>query len=412
MPTIRLEYYKGKPLTDGKFPISITVTHKGKPKRKYIDACTPEEWDSKNRVIKALSRKQTASVANRNADIDEAFNKYKKIYRSLVASNRDWNSEDVFKPNMAIDVPVESLTFWDLADKYCEYIKAEKSPAFYMTATSLIEKFKRFVNNEQFKLNDFSEGLINSYKAHMRTLGNKDSTMKLNFKLLRFISKYACDRGLGVKPAALHDFKLPTARTGEKRKLTTDEMSKFESTFALEDSRVDEARDIFLVSYFLRGMRIHDVLKMEQSFIQGNRLLYTTNKNDKVFNMKIPAQAMEILSKYMDGRKYVFRFYAFKPDPSKSDADNRVAEYNHIKTLTVHVNNRLKKLAGRAGISKNISTHIARHSFAKKALDTIKDTNITMDLLGHNSLAVHQAYVRELSKSDDLDDAVDKMFDD
>lgn len=411
MSTIRLEYYKGNKLSNGKFPICVTVTHKYKPKRKTLDACTPEEWDSKNRVIKALSKRHTASVANRNADIDEAFNKYKKIYRALVASNKDWNAEDVFNQVDPVSVPVESLTFWDLAEKYKEYIKSEKSPAFYVTITALIEKFKRFVANDQFKLNDFTEGLINSYKAHMRTLGNKDSTMKLNLKLLRFISKYASDRGLGVKPACLHDFKLPTAKTGEKRKLNSEELTTFENAFALEDSRVDEARDIFLVSYFLRGMRIHDVLKMEQSFIRGNRLVYTTNKNDKAFNMKIPAQAMEILSKYMDGRKYVFRFYAFKPDPSKSDFDNKVDEYNHIKKLTVHVNNRLKKLAGRAGITKNISTHIARHSFAKKALDTIKDTNITMDLLGHTSLAVHEAYVRELSKSDDLDDAVDLMFD-
>lgn len=411
MPSIRIEYYRGKALADGKFGICITVTHKGKPKRKRIDACTPDEWDAKNECIKVLQPRNRASVANRNTDIQTKFNKYRTIYLSYIESFKDWNAEDVFKQDIQIDIPVESLTFWDLAEKYKEYIKTEKSPAFYMTCTTLVEKFKRFVANDSFKLSDFSESLINAYKTHMKTLGNKDSTMKLNFKLLRFISKYACDRGLGVKPAALHDFKLPTARTGEKRKLTSDEMDMFEGAFAQEDSRVEEARDIFLVSYFLRGMRIHDVLKMQQSFIKGGRLIYTTRKNDKIFNMKIPAQAMAILNKYLDGRKYVFRFYAFVPDPNVSEADNRVAEYNHIKRLTVHVNNRLKKLAGRAGITKNLSTHIARHSFAKKALDTIKDTNITMDLLGHTSLSVHEAYVRELSKSDDLDDAVDKMFD-
>ena len=70
----------------------------------------------------------------------------------------------------------------------------------------------------------------------------------------------------------------------------------------------------------------------------------------------------------------------------------------------------LKEVAALAGINKSVSSHIARHTFAMLAIDRVKDANITMDMLGHSSLKVHEAYVRSISKADELDNAVASIF--
>jgi integrase/recombinase XerD len=65
-----------------------------------------------------------------------------------------------------------------------------------------------------------------------------------------------------------------------------------------------------------------------------------------------------------------------------------------------------------AGIDKNISSHIARHTFAsiadKKLGGDLKDLQA---MLGHSSRAMTEIYIRDLRKYDEMDDVADKVFD-
>jgi integrase len=63
-----------------------------------------------------------------------------------------------------------------------------------------------------------------------------------------------------------------------------------------------------------------------------------------------------------------------------------------------------------AGIQKPLSSHIARHTFARMAIDKINNPMVTMELLGHSSLAVHQQYLNDIRKEDVLDQAADDIF--
>lgn len=420
MPSIRIEYYKGKELAGGRFPIAITVTHKGRPIRKYIDACLPSEWDKDKKQMLIPNGKAGALIRLRNQEIHNKLSTYTLKYSKLLKNNQ-WEPEDVFsEKEVGEDMPATDITFWHLTELYLKYLREEKSGATCLWFEGVINKFKcqlnkdgtgQFIDIEKFKLSDFSDEVIDHFRRFMITQKNSSSTMNANFKILRFVSNYAAQKGLASKPDALHNFKLPKRTYGAKKKLDDTDMDKFRAVHVDKGSKKSEIKDMFLLCYLFRGMRISDMIRLKHSFIQGNTLVYVSSKNEKLFEMKIPKEALKILGKYPKDAEYVFSFYNFKPDKNKSDGQNRMDEYQKIKSITANINNKLKELAADAKIEKNISTHIARHSFAKKALETFKgDTNLTMDLLGHNSLAVHQAYVRELSRSDDLNDAVDQMF--
>lgn len=63
-----------------------------------------------------------------------------------------------------------------------------------------------------------------------------------------------------------------------------------------------------------------------------------------------------------------------------------------------------------AGIDKSLSSHIARHTFARMAIDKVNNPMITMNLLGHTSLAVHQQYLKDVRNEEVLDDVTDEIF--
>lgn len=64
------------------------------------------------------------------------------------------------------------------------------------------------------------------------------------------------------------------------------------------------------------------------------------------------------------------------------------------------------------GITKPLSSRMARRTFAKikMAIDKINNPMITMELLGHTSLAIHQQYLKNLRQEEILDDAADDIF--
>jgi integrase/recombinase XerD len=79
-----------------------------------------------------------------------------------------------------------------------------------------------------------------------------------------------------------------------------------------------------------------------------------------------------------------------------------------IKSLLLTVS--LKLLLKMAGITRRLSSHIARHTFARMAIDKINNPMITMELLGHANLEVHQNYLKDIRKDDVLDQATDDIF--
>lgn len=55
-----------------------------------------------------------------------------------------------------------------------------------------------------------------------------------------------------------------------------------------------------------------------------------------------------------------------------------------------------------AGIMKPVSSYIARHTFARMAIDKINNPMVTMERLGHSSPAVYQQYLNDIRKDDQL----------
>ncbi len=73
-----------------------------------------------------------------------------------------------------------------------------------------------------------------------------------------------------------------------------------------------------------------------------------------------------------------------------------MTQNNKIKSVTLSVNKQLKELAKLAGITKNLTTHVARHTFASISARQMSPLEL-MDLLGHSKLAMTQQYISEIN---------------
>lgn len=390
-PTLKLELFKGKTLADGRYPVCIRVTHKGKVKRKSIASALEIEWDSKNNSIKPRSRKDHATV---NDTIETEYTKYLLAFNAL-KKNLDFNPEDVFKEKQVI-----SPLFRVNALLHLETLRL-KSEHSYLSARSRLEKIMRYAVKD-FPIADITprwiEGFINHCKLHEKNkkgeTGNSENTISYGIKFIGRIARYA---GVAIELPKLSFSKVV------KEKLTIEELAKFEGLNIRSGTLAWHTRNTFMLQFYFRGMRIGDLLQLEHSYIKGDRLVYSTGKTGHDHDIKIVEACRLILDQYKGGR-YILPWLRYE----NLNKRELVAE---VKNRTACINRHLKKLAEKASIDKPLTTHIARHSFASIADKKLNgDIKSIQQLLGHGSRKMTELYLSDLRKLDEMDSDADKIY--
>ena len=177
----------------------------------------------------------------------------------------------------------------------------------------------------------------------------------------------------------------------------------------LEDLTPQEqhARNVWMFSFLLAGMRVADVLQIRWSDIYDGRLHYRMNKNDKLLSLKLPEKIYPILKAYESDKGHAddFIFPELKKASLKSDKDILAK----TKTANKKFNKYLKQIAEKAGIDKKLTMHIARHTFGNISGDKIP-IQMLQKLYRHSSVTTTINYQSNFTHKD-TDDALDKVID-
>lgn len=402
MATISIELFTSKKLKkeNDRHPIYITVRKGDTVSRKKVGAATVDEWDPQNKRIKPKGRK--THVAD-TIFIEDEFEKYNAKFKYLERSGKHWIAEDVFKEE--VEAAEKQETFYTVGEAYLESIRHKNS---YYNAKSRFEKVKRF-SGKDFLISDIDNRWIDGFIKHCQTeeknnsggIGNSKNTISYAFRLIKRIVNYSDTENHYLRKLVLsYDRNI-------RSKLTIDEIESMRKLVLKPGTLIYHTRNIFLVQYYFRGMRIADALRLEKSDINGGRLTYDARKTGVQYDMKIVAPCMEILREYMDNDSY-YLFPILRRIEPKTD---RVDFMNEVKNRTMKVNFHLKEIAKACGINKKVTTHIARHSFASIADQQLGgDLKTLQGLFGHSSRKITEIYIRDLRKTDDLDDAADKIL--
>lgn len=136
------------------------------------------------------------------------------------------------------------------------------------------------------------------------------------------------------------------------------------------------------------------------------------DKNHKERNMILVPQAINILKKYHkeDSKitDYIFPLlsneaeyaeYNSQADKARMKPELKKKMLSDISAKNALINKYLKKIAEKADISKPLSMHISRHSFAHLAQNIGVESFAIKDILGHSNLATTEKYIGEFDNS-------------
>lgn len=390
MSTIKLILFKGKTYSDETHPVMLQYTNDGKIKRKVIHKCRLKDWDYKTDRLKP--RAPNASFINNF--LSETFaDAEKQLFK---VKQGESNTISYFEGTT-------NMTVGDAIAREQERLRKLLKP----TPEAQLQSYKEqlgFLTKTQLSHVDIK--WFNKALDTFKELGNQPATLEKKIKhIRRMVSKYSdCDLSKEVKA-----LKIITPKP-VKQKLSPTELSDIVDLNLPEGSNLAISRDIFVLQVYLRGIRIGDLLQAYCHQFAGGRFNYKSEKVGKEMGIKLVPQAIAIIDRYKLKGERLFPFFKWEDDPAFSEFENEKKRLKHKESCTSIVNNNLKKIASMCKITKPLSTHIARHTFARMAIDKINNPMVTMELLGHSSLAIHQAYLNDIRKDDVLDAAADDIF--
>ncbi|WP_161888556.1 site-specific integrase [Pontibacter russatus] len=373
---------KAKLNKSGEAPIYIRVTVNGEIVELSLKHnLAPSLWDS----AKGRAKGRTEVAKSINSDIEAYSVKARTVYNNLVLESKTVTS-NIVKRHVLGD-KTNSPTLLSVFDKMVSDIRAligkDYTESTYKNYLASQRQLHKYVSTQykvkDISLNDLDYRFIADYEMYLKTLGG--CTQNGCIKHMQKLRK-------AVTIALQHDYfsKDPFLRYSIKKKktevqpLTKHELQALEAR-NFEVQRLNIIKDLFLFSCYT-GLAFADVSSLRSENIglgiDGSEWIFINRKKTgNVCRIPLLAPAKAILIKYQHHPKVV-ESGNLLPLPSNQ-------KYNAY----------LKEVADLCSISKNLTTHIGRHTFATTvALQNGVSMEVVKEILGHNNITTTQIYAK------------------
>jgi len=183
-----------------------------------------------------------------------------------------------------------------------------------------------------------------------------------------------------------------------KRAIRKTDMDNIKAMDFIPGSALWHTRNIFLFSFFNRGMNFADIAKLQISDIVDDRIYYRRSKTGKPLSVKLIEPTIKILNFYTEAKGPDDRIFPIlkRDTPELQQMDL----YNSRKTFNKYLN----KIAEACGIQGRLTSYVARHSWATIAKDLNVPISVISEGLGHEDIKTTQIYLDEFDTSV-IDDA-------
>ena len=240
-----------------------------------------------------------------------------------------------------------------------------------------ITKFNNYINKDLLKVTrkDIEKYIKDISELAPTTISNNISALKSFYNYfikLEKISSNPCD-GILMPKLGKH---LPSY-------LTEDEVNKLLDITI--ETPFDARNKAILEIMYGTGLRISEVISLEFKNVDYEQcIIRVMGKGSKERIVPVNDLAIEALKNYIVN---------YRPLLVKKELNNYLFLNNHGKIMTRQgIFKMIKAESLKKGITKNISPHTLRHTFAKHLLENVSDLRIIQELLGHEDISTTQVY--------------------
>ena len=260
-------------------------------------------------------------------------------------------------------------------------IRAKSTIDNYLTA---LRSFCQYTG-EDLQVDSIDSQLIEGYQQWLLEHHVVHNTISCYMRSLRSLLHQLFPE---MKRDPLFDRAFTGRTRTDKRSISFDDIVRIRELRLSPDSPLAFSRDVFLFSFYALGMPFVDIAFLQKSQIHDGYIVYQRHKTGQRIRIKIELPMQQIICRYtVEDSPYVF------PILTSIDKDGAIHEYENARS---QYNRHLKKIGSMSGVQHNLTSYVARHSWASLAYHSNVDLAVISKALGHTSPNTTLTYIREI----------------
>ena len=256
------------------------------------------------------------------------------------------------------------------------------------TYTAAYRSFMRFMDNKDVAIDEFDEKLMGEYENFLKMTGAGLNTVSFYMRIMRAVYNRAVDEGITDQRYPFKKVYTGIART-VKRALRFDDIRRIKNVDLSNEPNLAFARDMFMFSFYTRGMSFVDMSFLSKSNLSGGVLSYCRRKTGQRLDIKWEKCMQEIVERYDACGPYIL------PIVSPDKGDERL----QYRQCQCRINAYLKRLGRMMGFLHPLTMYVARHSWASVAKSRNVPLSIISEGMGHDSDATTRIYLASIEAS-------------
>ena len=284
----------------------------------------------------------------------------------------------------------ESQSFYNFMESVITQLRRLNRERTSETYSAALSSFMRFRQNKDVQLDDMDADMMMEYEAWLKTKGVSLNTQSFYMRILRAAYNRAVEKGLTVQK---HPFKH--VYTGmdktQKRAILLKDIRRIKELDLSGKPHWELARDMFLFSFYTRGMSFIDMAYLKKSDLKNGILSYRRHKTGQQLHIKWESCMEAIVTKYAAGCSDDYLLPILR-----LPSDNLRSQY---KSTMFRVNKYLKEIARLCGITTPLTMYVSRHSWASIAKSKNIPISVISEGMGHDSEETTRIYLASLDGS-------------
>ena len=373
IPTIALIFDRKKTASEtfgGIVEIRLTYDRK----QKYYSTgvkILPKQWDKEKHVIKHPDSTML------NAQIDSLYNAIKKFITTIALRQEIFSFSAL---HAEIDKSKLNDSFWNFVNESRDNKTdiSENTKKNHRKLSNIMEDFKIFE-----KFSDLTAENILEFDRLLHKRNYTQTTIHSYHKFLKIYVREALRKGF-ISADPYLGISIDRGKSALRKYLTMEEFEQIRNS-EINSPCIERTKDLFLFQCYT-GMAYAEIERFDSSLIveRNGRSIYTAErkKTGSGFYIVLLPEALSILEKY----------------------ENKLPVISNQK-----YNMQLKTLASISEIRKDLTSHMARHTFAVNALNRGIPIEVVSRMLGHTNIQTTQIYAKIMNKT--IEEAFDILKD-
>lgn len=397
MASIKVKF-RPSTVADNEGTVYYQIIHERKVRQLLSDYKVYQfEWDEKREMVVTDHKSDRKSlILSIRERIRWDVERLTRIDRKLDANGMSYSADDIIEEFKRY---AHEYSLFNFMESIIAKLKQNGKIRTSETYRSAFNSFRKFLisresddnnrKNDDIMLDCLSSAVMEDYEAWLKNRGVAPNTISFYTRILRAVYNRAVEDDIIENRNPFRHVYTGVDKT-VKRALPLAAIKKIKALDLSLNPTLDFARDMFMMSFYLRGMSFIDMAFLKKTDLKNGYVTYRRRKTGQQLIIEWTKEMQTILDKYPENKSdYLL------PVIKTSGINERCAYRNTGYTI----NRNLKQIASKLDLNFRLTMYVARHSWASAAKAKGIPVSVISEGMGHDSEATTQIYLASLDTS-------------